>query len=292
MFLLIAGNQRDRRPHKPATPHSLFHLFTFAIVLNLVAILLTWLCLRFKFGRKTTFLSANLLASLFTLLTGIFLGSPPLESVISSSKHDLSHLEVLKQQVNVTLVFYSLAKIFQASTYLVLLIWLYELLPPIAECSVALRACFTLANFQLAFMPFLLYAAVSRYVGSFAENNDILFWCTGKIIETFYLHSRCVGGNTTKDKPSGHSPPLPGVRRTSLSIWAAVPNFTGNGFYRATAVQSAGGRAIQCLLGNCCFFNLRRSTNGKVVLTQGSLQFSCTKVSYHTNFSDDVIKGH
>lgn len=162
MFSLIAGNQLDRRPHTSAMPHSLFHLFTFAIALNLVAILLTWLCLRFKFGRKTTFLSANLLASLFTLLTGIFLGSPPLESVISSSKHDLSHLEVLKQQVNVTLVFYSLAKIFQASTYLVLLIWLYELLPPIADCSVALRACFTLANFQLAFMPFLLYAAVSR----------------------------------------------------------------------------------------------------------------------------------
>lgn len=131
-----------------------------------------------------------------------------------------------------------------------------------------------------------------EYVDSFAENNEIIFWYTGKIIETFNLHSRCVGGNATKNKPSGHSHSLPGVRPSSLSIWAAVPDFAGNGFNRATAVQSAGGRAVQCLLGKCCFLNLRRSANGKVVLTQGSLQFSCTKVSYPANFTGDLIKRH
>lgn len=62
---------------------------------------------------------------------------------------------------DLTIIFYAVAKFFQTSASLVLLVWLYELLPPIAECSTALHTCFTLANLELLYLPILLYYAVS-----------------------------------------------------------------------------------------------------------------------------------
>lgn len=128
--------------------------------------------IRLHFGRKCTFLLANLLASIFTLCTGFSMSftavgnhnnqqstsMPPNDS--SSTSFPFYHLHL---KVVLPLLLYSLAKIFQSSTYLILLIWLYELLPPSADCSAALRAAFTVAHLSLAVLaPLLLFAAVSN----------------------------------------------------------------------------------------------------------------------------------
>lgn len=90
-------------------------------------------------------------------------------SSTSSSTFYHQHLKHYHHHL-LPLLLYSLAKIFQSSTYLILLIWLYELLPPSADCSAALKAAFTVAHLSLAVLaPLLLFAAV-RFLAVYLLN--------------------------------------------------------------------------------------------------------------------------
>lgn len=129
----------------------LFLLFAFAIIVNLLSVIVTLVCLK-HLGRKLTFLMGNAIATLCTLLTGFVMTSYCLSSFPSLENNHI---------FNLSLIFYATAKFFQTSSTLVLMVWIYELLPPIAECSTALHTCITLANFQLLFIPLVLYYTVS-----------------------------------------------------------------------------------------------------------------------------------
>lgn len=132
--------------------------FIFSITLNIISLPLTALCTQ-TFGRKFTFFMGNLLATMFALFTTVFDSSVVFNS---SGRSSIPFTEALgvRPSLNLPLVFYSLTKLCQSTCYLTLLIWLYELLPPVANCSRALYTCLTLANFPLLSLPLLLYLMV------------------------------------------------------------------------------------------------------------------------------------
>lgn len=169
-------------------------MFSLSIGLNFAAVALAWLSLRLHFGRKCTFLLANILASIFTLFTGFSFSSlgddhhdiskSSAASIKTPSSASSSSAFLLFNQHQqdyhhlLPLLMYSLAKVCQAWTYLILIIWLYELLPPAADCSAALRAVFTVAHLHLALaMPLLLFAAVCRLT-NFSFFNISFSFCS------------------------------------------------------------------------------------------------------------------
>ncbi|XP_075675612.1 uncharacterized protein LOC113797272 [Dermatophagoides pteronyssinus] len=131
----------------------LYFLFTFGIIINILAIMITYIFLLDRFGRKFTFLICSLLATLSTLMTGFSMSSISLMNSID----EIMILFDWNEYFDYSLISFGLMKLFQSSAFIVLIIWSYELLSPNDQCRPAFRICWAFGHLFLILLPVIMY---------------------------------------------------------------------------------------------------------------------------------------
>ncbi|XP_054164738.1 beta-alanine transporter-like [Oppia nitens] len=107
--------------------------FLVAIIANYFGLLIAWITLKY-FGRKYTISFGNILSAFFSLMSAF----------------------VKNKDINLCLIYYASAKVFQSSSQSCLQVWSHELLPLSHYYSV-ITFCETLSNLALISVPIVIF---------------------------------------------------------------------------------------------------------------------------------------
>ena len=155
--------------------YRLYYLFTFGIIISILASMATYICVLDRFGRKFTFLICSLLATLSTLITGF--------SMSSINLRNYSYTSILfdwNEHYEYSLISFGLMKLFHSSAFIVLVIWSYELLAPNDQCRPAYRTCWAFGHLFLILLPVIMY-----YTSKYPRIS--LYISTTKLAQIFQL---------------------------------------------------------------------------------------------------------